>query len=109
MSETEYSAGPPESTRRHRDGRSLRELFKAELALHGITWCRGAGMDSDQLRRVVRIWATRSTPTSRGRGLGGLRSCPVRSSNSAALHMSATRRRSAMRSSGRITAPSSAS
>jgi hypothetical protein len=24
-----------------RDGRSLRELFEAELALHGITWCRG--------------------------------------------------------------------
>jgi hypothetical protein len=24
-----------------RDGRSLRELFEAELALHGIAWCRG--------------------------------------------------------------------
>jgi hypothetical protein len=30
MSETEYSAGPPESTRPHRDGRALRELFEAE-------------------------------------------------------------------------------
>jgi hypothetical protein len=43
MSETEYSAGPPESTRPHRDGRSLSELFEAELALHGVTWCRGGG------------------------------------------------------------------
>jgi hypothetical protein len=54
MSEAKYSAEPAEFTRLHRDGRSFRELFEAELALHGITWCRGAGMDSDQLRRVMR-------------------------------------------------------
>ena len=41
MRETESSAGPRESTRPHRDDRSLREVFEAELALHGITWCRG--------------------------------------------------------------------
>jgi hypothetical protein len=27
--------------RPRRDGRALRELFEAELARHGITWCRG--------------------------------------------------------------------
>ncbi len=44
MSETEYSsAEAPETTRPPRDGRSLRELFEAELALHGITWCRKGG------------------------------------------------------------------
>jgi hypothetical protein len=43
MSETKYSAEPPESTRLHGDGRSLRELFEAALALHGVTWCRGGG------------------------------------------------------------------
>ena len=38
MSEAEYSSA---AARPRRDGRSLRELFGAELALHGITWCRG--------------------------------------------------------------------
>ena len=40
MSEAEYSSA---AARPRRDGRSLRELFGAELALHGITWCRGGG------------------------------------------------------------------
>jgi hypothetical protein len=40
MSETEYSSA---EARPRRDGRSLRELFEAELALHGITGCRKGG------------------------------------------------------------------
>jgi len=63
-------------------------------------------MDSDQLRRVMRDLGDAINAYQQGQGFVGLRRCPVRSSNSAALHMSATHRRSAMRSSGRITAPS---
>ena len=58
---------------------------------------------------VAAIKADAVNTYQQGQGFVGIEKLPVRSSNSAALHMSAMRRRSAMRSSGRITAPSSAS
>ncbi len=73
MSEAEYSSA---AARPRRDGRSLRELFGAELALHGITWCRGAGMDSDQLRRVMRDVGDAVNAYQQGQGFGGIEKLP---------------------------------
>ena len=69
----------------------------------------GGGMNSDQLRRVMRDLGDAVNAYQQGQGFGGIEKLASEIEQLRGASYVVTRRRSAMRSSGRITAPSSAS